>query len=1701
MFSFGGGTSKKSSSATNEDVALVHALLVMGLQDAVRRIIQASLSARERRIRGEYARGEEELVDSMTEVEALLEVLELCLWHGLREPQRRSHGRSHGRHDKTQAGVGTSSTAESSHFWDFVLLLERVDPTAFGGTIMLVRANSGCSTNQGLCRAWIRMLLNQNALEYTIRALCRLATTSGRDFYEDWAFLRWSAETNRTMFFTLLGVLNNVGFALNTKNRGLDRPSPVGPGDMLSHDALKCCLAFESALAAACAANPNDPPTVLVASSVDSEVTGRFVYLQPGLFSNRNTGYQLRVVDAKRGTSPRQWGLFAPAQDQPRYLANAKSVSDPPLQDWAPSDEVAAEFNKPPQAVKMLHSQSVRARLYPGSHKIKWGTLLRSEIQAIRVEIKQVEHLRKRLDAVRKIECPMGEDEEDLPLVQPLETVVEEISQSDSPPDSDSGAHVRATETTPNESPMVDPLASGVDRENFAPHADAQDQTEDELNLRMKRPEITELSDDDMSIVQDAEILSNTSKEETVSSGNAAPDAVKSMKKDAVSESETLVAENQDSVALVEKDGANEDSQKADSSDDMSIVQDAEILSNTSKEETVSSGNAAPDAVKSMKKDAVSESETLLAENQDSVALVEKDGANEDSQKADSSDDMSIVQDAEILSNTSKEETVSSGNAAPDDVKSMQKDADSESGTSLAEKRVSDVPRMKKSLNPFEDESVDSSGEDESEIAESDAIESSDTDRMTVQDTETLSNKINDDVAMSTRAAFDDRDDANSKAKVPEAGVTNESKSEGDAIDNSIEDTGDALDLHVAEGHHAGATIKSLDTIKTNDRYQQESFSEVSSNNEASTAEVSSSQSSEADSLSIDAELTSEVEAAKHSKSKGKGRKGPRRVQMASIEDTDLAQDPLQALEPAPSSRGSRRISRPTVVHASKIAEAGELAKSSSAIQFNSALLSAANNFVVMQDDDEDDDVESVEIHGHTSCDEDSLETGAAGEVDRETDGSRARDLSAPTAPSGESEEERLARYAREEEESLAAFIAEQNTEKANSVSSKRELASHASRKDEPPANVSIVPTSEFIDLVRAYVRLDPQKAAARTLASKIHGSTGYEIGPMLSPSQDMDPDADEVTKANSEAPVAASSKFSLAVFSGRLSLWGSGTDAEQENDSGSRSGANAASSALETGAGNRETSDLAHETDSEIDIDLASDANVTRVESASVVGQYISKRASDMHVRYIIRVQLRKIARAGNDDLEEWISSENDASILQERTEVDTEEASSHVAARTATYTVHRRFRDFKQLRAALFNAAAASSDQDSKDTFPTLPKTAWTRSFSEDYIARKRIGLDDFLQEILRLRLEGASAREHPVVIDFLTQGMCVPWEEDEEERGPDFPLDSPSLNRRGSGLRRKGSRGLHVALITDPRGDPQVMEERDSIGLAEQDFRCISCGRDISIALGESKGLWGASREPSRRSARFCHYTEGWFCPWCFSCGSAGGQEQEREFEYYNESDTGLDWDEASSTSRLAPLQEHNRVLPTRVLHHWDFEPLAVSADAASFLDSISQHPVLCVSAESPRLFSQVKELQHARLLRLQLVFARETLARCVENENSLEGVAPALRSREHLAQETEMYSMNDLFELHLGTLIPLLMRAVDQVSDHITKSCEHCRSTAQTCAVCNKKDDPLFAFDIDKVVLCRGCQGAFHRECFVSIGGEEFCPICKKSALNS
>eukprot|EP00516_Mucochytrium_quahogii_P007856 CAMPEP_0203765120 /NCGR_PEP_ID=MMETSP0098-20131031/18240_1 /ASSEMBLY_ACC=CAM_ASM_000208 /TAXON_ID=96639 /ORGANISM=" , Strain NY0313808BC1" /LENGTH=1550 /DNA_ID=CAMNT_0050661345 /DNA_START=375 /DNA_END=5027 /DNA_ORIENTATION=- len=1543
----------KSTQPSNEDVALVHLVLVLGLKEAVRRVIALALSRRERYISSTQTKmpisEDIELDDSMPEVRNLLDMLEVCLWHGLKdetasqETEKDSNQNPLLQLQKQYQNEASVNSVEERHFWPYVLTLESVNGPAFAPTIMLVRMNANCTTPRGLCRAWIRQLLNQNALEFTLRALCKAAPTAGTKYYEDWAFIRWNNEVNRTMFFNLLRDLNNIGFDLRV-NASLDGLAPSVPGPVLTTKTLVMGISIESGLAASCSDyGKNGESTLLLVSNEDFEVSGRYVFLGDCIYGNKITGFQ---ISRTPWNGLDGWGIFSPSDpESPMYYVATKSakLSEPPIVGWRVAERKGVF--KPPSMLRLKYPTGLRTPLLTGVTVSK-DTLIRDEIQALRVEVKQIHGYKGRLDELRQIDVHELENTTELGTEKQTDGFVE-TNLTDTNTILGTDAHIgeKHDEGQVNQPANICHQANAdvhqLDRENLEgtlSQADTKGASDAVLNVDIK-PDQASSTGTDMDIHESDQASSRGRGTVGTNTGVYEQDQVNPTETSTSVYTRGQVNPTETSAAVYEQAQVNP-------TETSTAICEQDQVNPT---ETASLDHCHENA-----KGEASVGSQLdeLAEKGRFVGSKSNEGANIDKKLH------ALGTSAEGDLDAIKMGSSLVGALSCDDAKGttaqVVREPKCEIPAEVSTSKVGPKSRSKKSkpkrvkiasidedtsVLPFRRGNARRNKKEQQNLKKSKSIEK----QTTVRAVGTTSTKSD---VESTRSA--------DEAILVSAKV------------DTTEQAGSSKDSDSSFEHEDACNPDPL-------------ISEVSHSveNEDKTVETSSSTVSEATTVEAPSRATNELRVGDKEETYDE-----RMERYAREEEESLAE---------------------------MIREDEEKKKREAT------------------GDQEETYDERMERYAREE--EESL-----AEMVREDEEKKKREA---TGDQEETYDERMERYAREEEESLAEMVREDEekkkreaTEDKNEVAKEqdnaclqRELAQleahrlklkerRKSLNERRSGSVQSIETNtasceleEMREIVRAYSKLDPTSPDACVLSERIFDMFSYVVDPM-SDGKDLTPKTKE------------------SFFRKHIRVW---NRTKSDNSPGKLKNGREASSPPPTDRGGS-----------------------LYVVNARVVSQHIS-RGADTHVRYVIRVALSKTA---------WCKPvvRGDASIIHNDVAAH-RFSGSHKPKISRTITVQRRFRDFKQLHLDL-------QREDPETALPPLPKTAWTRSFTEEYISKKRAALDAYLEQVLRAQPVGAPLAENPVLFEFLTVGSNLDVE---------APIKEPSRQPNEDGA-------LRISLITDERPDPNKLQAKDSQGLAEQDFKCISCASNISIALGKPNNLFRTSRDRAKRSARFCSYTERWFCPSCFLLGLPNALEENEEVN------SGLDEDEDEEIE-----EEYLRLLPTRILHHWDFSFYSVSFAAAEYLDSIFQHPLLCVSAVNPKLFSEEQELQHARLLRLQLTHAREAIEQCARCQSKSNIVTPTLGHRVHLAKDTELYSVSDLYEMQQGNLIPLMMTAVERLAEHITSYCELCKARGHICEICNAKDT-IYPFQIITTVQCRKCKSYAHRECFSEIGGEDSCPTC-------
>ncbi|XP_055477042.1 differentially expressed in FDCP 8 homolog isoform X2 [Psammomys obesus] len=228
----------------------------------------------------------------------------------------------------------------------------------------------------------------------------------------------------------------------------------------------------------------------------------------------------------------------------------------------------------------------------------------------------------------------------------------------------------------------------------------------------------------------------------------------------------------------------------------------------------------------------------------------------------------------------------------------------------------------------------------------------------------------------------------------------------------------------------------------------------------------------------------------------------------------------------------------------------------------------------------------------------------------------------------------------------------------------------------------------------------------------------------------------------------------------------------------------------------------------------------------------------------------------------------------------------------------------------------------------------------------------------------------------------------------------------------------------------------------GLDSQDYRCAECRAPISL-----RGV------PSE--ARQCDYTGQYYCSHCH-------------------------WNDLA-------------VIPARVVHNWDFEPRKVSRCSMRYLALMLSRPVLRLREINPLLFNYVEELVEIRKLRQDILLMKPYFITCKEAMEAR--LLLQLQDRQHFVENDEMYSIQDLLEVHLGRLSCSLTETHTLFAKHIKLDCERCQAKGFVCELC-KEGDVLFPFD-SHTSVCTDCSAVFHRDCYYD--NSTTCPKCARLNL--
>ncbi|CAH8350660.1 unnamed protein product [Eruca vesicaria subsp. sativa] len=358
--------------------------------------------------------------------------------------------------------------------------------------------------------------------------------------------------------------------------------------------------------------------------------------------------------------------------------------------------------------------------------------------------------------------------------------------------------------------------------------------------------------------------------------------------------------------------------------------------------------------------------------------------------------------------------------------------------------------------------------------------------------------------------------------------------------------------------------------------------------------------------------------------------------------------------------------------------------------------------------------------------------------------------------------------------------------------------------------------------------------------------------------------------------------------------------------------------------------------------------------------------------------------------------------------------------------WEIERRYRDFYSLYRRLTSLFA--------DQGWTLP-TPWASveresrkifGTSPNAVSERTVLIQDCVNSVLQSRF-------FPTLPNALLRFLSP---QDASSTGSDSMM-SPTGYAGDTFAATSSSYGNNISLIVDIRPYKSVKQL-----LEAQHYICAGCHRyfddgatlvrDFVKALG-----WG--------KPRLCEYTGQLFCSSCH-------------------------------TNDMA-------VLPARVLHHWDFNHYPVSQLAKSYLDSIHEQPMLCVSAVNPFLSSKVPALNHIMSIRKRITIMIPYV-HCSFRKTLNKG----LSTRRHLLESTDFFALRDLIDLSKGPFaaLPGIVETVRQkILEHITEQCLVCCDVGVPCnarQACDDTSSLIFPFQEDEVKKCRTCGLVYHKRCF-------------------
>ncbi|XP_070561558.1 pleckstrin homology domain-containing family M member 1-like isoform X3 [Ptychodera flava] len=248
--------------------------------------------------------------------------------------------------------------------------------------------------------------------------------------------------------------------------------------------------------------------------------------------------------------------------------------------------------------------------------------------------------------------------------------------------------------------------------------------------------------------------------------------------------------------------------------------------------------------------------------------------------------------------------------------------------------------------------------------------------------------------------------------------------------------------------------------------------------------------------------------------------------------------------------------------------------------------------------------------------------------------------------------------------------------------------------------------------------------------------------------------------------------------------------------------------------------------------------------------------------------------------------------------------------------------------------------------------------------------------------------------------------------------------------------------TAISNDPRTHALLTiltELSTEKGLDSQNYQCKGCSRPIGIIYGKAK---------------VCSYDA---CYYCYECH--------------------VD-DEA--------------VIPSRIIHNWDFSKHKVAKLTKLFLQQVEDEPLINLKQCNPSIYNYINELNDIKQLRVQLNYLKAYLFTC--KQSVAEEMRRRIWPREYMLDNVNVYSIADLKQVQSGQQAQNLKKIINFAAKHI-KGCSLCSQKGFICEIC---DNPkvIYPFDLELTVRCEKCHTVFHKACKTDT---KACPKCNRRKL--